>query len=222
MKHIIANSASDAWIKASNEVLNNGEQRGDLIEILNGIIEINGFSFNDNFDRNFRNVFGNDRIDFASSVTFIQPSVSLLGDFAYLPIGKSWKDTYFGRMVNWQGQYNQLENCLKILKQGIAVKRCEIIIYDPILDSRNMYKQPCLLSIDLKPRDGKLTLTAFFRSQAVSKSGYADYTALINLGQFLAKNSNLELKTVLIHATSLHVRKQNKELTKTKELLDLI
>ena len=124
-------------------------------------------------------------------------------------------------MINWQGKFNQLEHCLKILKQGIAVKRCEIIIYDPLLDAKNMYKQPCLLAIDFKPRDGKLYTTAFFRSQAVSKSGYADYTALMELTEWLAQHSNLECGSIEIHATSLHIRRQNNELKKTKELLIL-
>jgi thymidylate synthase len=222
MKIITASGASDAWIQASKEVLSTGTDRGDLIEILNGIIEISTFNDNQGFDLHFRRIMGDDRIDYASAVTFVQPTVSMLGDFSYNPISPNWHDTYFGRMCNWQGQYNQLENCLKILKQGIAVKRCELLIYDPIRDSRNMYKQPCLLAIDLKPRDGKLYLTAFFRSQAISKSGYADYTALINLGKWLASNSNLVLETVTIHATSLHVRRQKQELKKTKELLSIV
>jgi thymidylate synthase len=220
MISIQATSASTAWIEASRAVFAFGEERGDLIEVLNGIIQIRQFvPSNQLFDKEFRKIFGDERIDYASCVTFVIPTLGLDGEFAYNPIKPKWSDTYFGRMVRWQDKYNQIENCLKILKQGISVKRCEIMIYDPILDSKNMYKQPCLLSIDLKPRAGKLYLTAFFRSQAVSKSGYADYTALINLGNWLAKESNLKLEEVTIHATSLHIRKQNKELKHTKELL---
>jgi len=215
------NSAAEAWIQASELVLAHGKDRGDLIEVINGIIEISSFQFNSQFDANFRRVFGDDRIDYASAVTFVIPTESMLGGFQYNPIKPKWSDTYFGRMILWQNQFNQLENVLKILNEGKAVKRCEIIIYDPMIDAKNMYKQPCLLAIDLKPRDSKLQLTAFFRSQAISKSGYADYTALINLGKWLAENSKLTLETVTIHATSLHVRKQNKELKKTQELLSI-
>ena len=217
-----ATNAQSAWRLASEMVLKDGTDRGDLIEILNGIIEIYQFlPETPEFNRDFRRIFGDDRIDYASSVTFVEPAKNAFGDFMYAPIKPKWSDTYFGRMVRWQDKFNQLEHVLSILKQGIAVKRCEIMIYDPTIDARNMYKQPCLLAIDLKPRDGRLHLTAFFRSQAVSKSGYADYTALCKLGHWLAQNSGLMLESVTIHATSLHVRRQNQELKKTKELLNV-
>lgn len=224
MTAIYANCPEHAWVNASKQVLAIGIDRGDLIEILNGIIviapAIATYKY-PNFDSDFRRIFGDDRIDYAKAVTFVEPTISMLGDFQYSPIKPKWSDTYFGRMINWQDKFNQLENCIKILKQGIAVKRCEIIIYDPIIDSRNMYKQPCLLAIDFKPRDGFLYTTAFFRSQAISKSGYADYTALVELSKWVASQCNLEMGSVEIHATSLHVRRQNQELKKTKELLSL-
>lgn len=224
MYNISSESPDDAWIQASNFVLNNGVNQGDLIEVLNGIITIktSELKVNENFDINFRKIFGDDRIDYASSVTFVQPTIDVDGKFIYTPIKEKWNDTYFGRMVNFQGKFNQIENVISILKKGINVKRCELIIYDPIIDAKNMYKQPCLLAIDIKPRNKQITLTAFFRSQAISKSGYADYTALVNLGIFLAKSSNCILKEVVIHATSLHIRKQNKELSKTKQLLSIL
>ena len=93
-------------------------------------------------------------------------------------------------MVSWQGTFNQVENVIKILKQGKAVKRCELIIFDPSRDSRNPYSQPCMLMIDLKPRNGKLYLTSVLRSNRVSKSGYADYSALVSMGKFLADKLN--------------------------------
>jgi thymidylate synthase len=219
MKIIKAICAEDAWIQASKLVLAEGTDRGDLIEVLNGIIEIETYGQETIFNENFRKIFGDERIDYAKSVTFVKPTIGLDGSWSCNPIKPKWSDTYFGRIVNWQGKFNQLEHCLKILQQGIAVKRCEMIIYDPLIDAKNMYKQPCLLAIDLKPRDGKLYLTAFFRSQAVSKSGYADYTALVELCTWLAQQSNLEYGSVEIHATSLHIRRQNEELKKTKELL---
>jgi thymidylate synthase len=219
MNIINALCPADAWVQASKLILKEGTDRSDLIEIINGIIEITTYGKELIFDEKFRKIFGDERIDYAKSVTFVQPTVGLDGSWSYIPIKPKWSDTYFGRMINWQGKFNQLDHCLEVLKQGIAVKRCEIIIYDPLIDAKNMYKQPCLLAIDLKPRDGFLHLTAFFRSQAVSKSGYADYTALVELGTWLAQNSNLELATVTIHATSLHIRRQNNELKKTKELL---
>ena len=39
-------------------------------------------------------------------------------------------------MVSWKGEFNQVENVIKILSSGKAVKRCELIIFDPTKDAR--------------------------------------------------------------------------------------
>lgn len=222
MNNIIqCSSASDAWIKTSKYILSNGVKYGDITECLNLIIEIKEFKKDDNFDKNFRNIFGDERIDYASRVTFVEPQEGVFADWIYSPIKPIWKDTYFGRMVLFQNKFNQIENVLKILSQHIHTKRCEIVIYDPMIDAKNMYKQPCLLAIDIKPRDDELFLNAIFRSQAVSKSGYADYTALIKLGQFLANTTKYTLNTVSLFIASAHIRKQKKEYINTMKLLKL-
>jgi len=83
-----------------------------------------------------------------------------------------------------------------------------------------MYKQPCLLSIDLKPRDKELYLNATFRSQRVSKSGYADYTALIAMGKWLAEQSGMTLKQVDMTCHSLHIHASGDEFRNTKTILE--
>ena len=56
-------------------------------------------------------------------------------------------------MVSWKGEFNQVENVIKILSKD-SVKRCELIIFDYKGDES--YSQPCMCMIDLKPRNGKL------------------------------------------------------------------
>jgi thymidylate synthase len=220
---IEANSPAEAWIKTTKYLLANGKDEGSLVELLNVCIEINAFAssrFDKEFDVKFRKVMGDDRIDYASKITFVKPTISKLdGAFTYNPIEPKWSDSYFGRMINFKNSFNQLENVLKILKEGKNVKRCELIIYDPLTDARNMYKQPCLIFLDIKPRNGKLFLSAFFRSQRVSKSGYADYTALCNLGNFLAEQSNMKLEKVTSMACSCHLTTENGEKKKSIALL---
>jgi thymidylate synthase len=230
MTVIKATSAGDAWVKVSNHLLETGQKVGNLLEELNVMTEITEFLSDDWFDSHFRNIMGDDRIDFASSVTFVepQPKKSTNSFFSeeegldYTFIKENWHDSYWGRMVAWQGKFNQVENVIKILKTGMAVKRCELIIFDPSRDSRNPYSQPCMLAIDIKPRNGKLYLTSILRSNRVSKSGYADYSALINMGKFLAKESNMELEKVSILACSCHLGEMNQEIIKTKKLLEIL
>jgi thymidylate synthase len=230
--HIInATSPADAWVKGTEYLLEHGHWIHSLSEILNVCVSIdtNKLTIEEHntrspvFDKLFRQVFGDERIDYASSVTFIQPPKDGLFDKrTYIYLNNRWKDSYWGRMVAYQDKVNQIEHAIHLLSQGKNIKRCQIMVYDPLTDMKNMYKQPCLLGIDFKPRNGKLYTTAFFRSQRISKSGYADYMALCKLALYVAKESKLELGTVETIACSFHLTKENKERTKSLELLDLL
>ena len=218
---IESQSVSNGWIKVCNHLITNGTRVGNIIEELNLMLEINSFEFDKDFDLKFRSVFGDDRIDFASSVSFVKPK-ELNGYIFYEFIKDKWFKTYWGRMIKWNGEFNQVENVIKILRNGKSVKRCELIIYDPSRDSKNPYSQPCLMMIDLKPRNGKLYLTSILRSNRVSKSGYADFYSMVELGNFLSNQSNLELGKVSILSCSSHLGTMNGELKKTKKLLSLL
>jgi thymidylate synthase len=230
MTVIEATSPGDAWVKVSKHLLENGVRVGNLTEELNVVTEITQFESDEWFDGHFREVMGDDRIDFAKTVTFLQPEPKKSDNpffeaeegLDYKFIKDHWYQSYWGRMVNWKGEFNQVENVIKILKTGKAVKRCELIIFDPIKDARNPYSQPCMVAIDLKPRDGKLYLTSMIRSNRISKSGYADYTALVEMGKFLSEQSGLELGKVTVLANSCHLGDMNQETKKTKQLLEIL
>ena len=230
MTVIEATSPGDAWVKVSKYLLASGSRVGNLTEELNVVTEITQFESDDWFDGHFREVMGDDRIDFAKTVTFLQPEPKKADNpffeaeegLDYKFIKDHWYQSYWGRMVNWKGEFNQVENVIKILKTGKAVKRCELIIFDPIKDARNPYSQPCMVAIDLKPRDGKLYLTSMIRSNRISKSGYADYTALVEMGKFLSEQSGLELGKVTVLANSCHLGDMNQETKKTKQLIEIL
>jgi len=216
---IKVNSAASAWIEATKYVLKNGIKYGDITEVLNGIIEIENFSFDRNFDDKFRVVFGDKKIDYVSAFTFNTPIDTPLGR-QYKAVKPGWKNTYWGRMFSFNDKINQVEHVIKILKEKKNTKRCEIIIFRPE-DSSSIFKQPCLLSIDFKPRRLDLYMTATFRSQRISKSGYGDYTALINFGQWLCQETEHYLKKVTVIAHSLHVA-NNEELKNSNLLLNML
>ena len=230
MTVIEATSPGDAWVKVSKHLIANGVKVGDLTEELNVMTEITEFQSDDWFDPHFREIMGEDRIDYAKTVTFLEPKPFVSDSpffqaeegLEYKFIKDKWSDSYWGRMVAWQGTFNQVENVIKILKTGKAVKRCELIIFDPSRDARNPYSQPCMLAIDIKPRNGKIYLTSIIRSNRVSKSGYADYTALVEMGKFLAKESDMELGKVSVLACSCHIGKMNDETKKTHKLLEVL
>lgn len=228
MTVIEATSPGDAWVKVSKHLLEHGTKVGNLTEELNVMTEITEFKSDDWFDSHFREVMGDDRIDYAKSVTFVKPEPKVSDNpffqeeegLDYTFIKEHYHQSYWGRMVSWRGEFNQVENVIKILSTGKAVKRCELIIFDPIRDARNPYSQPCMIAIDLKPRNGKLYLTSIIRSNRVSKSGYADYTALVEMGHFLSEQSGLELGKVSVLACSCHIGDMNQEKKKTIKLLE--
>lgn len=223
--HIVkAHNCSEAWLKTTDVILREGEDMGGLKEILNLGIEISTPEVCPIFDKNFREVFGDERIDYASSVTFVEPTRNLLfpSELMYEQNGPGkWTNTYWGRMISWGGSFNQIEQAIKRLKENKQAKTIVISVYDPASDGRKvMGGMPCLLTVDLKPRAGRLHLTANFRSQAVSKSGYADYMALVSLCNFLCRESGcLEYGLVTSFAHSCHVRSENNELKNSKELM---
>jgi len=228
MTVIEATSPGDAWVKVSKHLLEHGTKVGNLTEELNVITEITEFKSDDWFDSHFREVMGDDRIDYAKSVTFVKPEPKVSDNpffqeeegLDYTFIKEHYHQSYWGRMVSWRGEFNQVENVIKILSTGKAVKRCELIIFDPIRDARNPYSQPCMIAIDLKPRNDKLYLTSIIRSNRVSKSGYADYTALVEMGHFLSEQSGLELGKVSVLACSCHIGDMNQEKKNTIKLLE--
>lgn len=230
MTVIEAVSPGDAWVKVSKHLLANGVKVGNLTEELNVMTEITQFESDEWFDLHFREIMGDDRIDYAKTVTFLKPEPKQAPNaffqaeegLEYKFIKDHWHDSYWGRMVSWQGNFNQVENVIKILKTGKAVKRCELIIFDPSRDARNPYSQPCMLAIDIKPRNGKIYLTSIIRSNRVSKSGYADYTALVEMGKFLAEQSDMELAKVSVLACSCHIGDMNDEKKKTIKLLEVL
>lgn len=219
--HIVeSTTASNAWFNTASYVLRHGENVGDLIELLNVATIITDFSENKEFSEHYVSIFGSDKYKPYIDFTFVEPVKDMLGHRVYTHEG-NWFRTHYGRMINYYG-VNQIENTIKALERHQNIKRCEIIIYDPQRDPKNLYKQPCMLTIDIKPRNGLVYLTCFMRSNTVSKSSYADYLALVRFGLFLARESLTKLGSVTVIAASCHIRHQNSELKKTQALLEEI
>jgi len=213
------------WYKTYKAIRAEGVKVSGIQEIPNLIMVLTGkFAPSKFFDTAFRQCFGDERIDYASSVTFVQPEKGLTG-YSY-PQNKpnvSWTETYWGRMTSFSGQINQIEAAIKKLSGGKNTKMISIAVYDPVKDSKKvMGGVPCLSSLDIKPRDGKLDITAFFRSMRFSKAGYADIKALCDLGLYLCERTGTEMGSLTLHATSGHIFYSGDEFRNSNALVDLI
>ena len=227
MDVIKTTSPSDAWVQTTEFLLENGN-KDVMDESINLAVEIeDNFEPDPKFDSAFRYIFGDERIDYASSVTFVQPKEHpFIPGMMYRQGGRDsemkWNKTYWGRMISWDGTFNQIEQTIKRLKEHKNSKTIAMSIYDPKSDGRKtMGGMPCLLSIDCKPRKDGLYLTAFFRSMRISKSGYADFVALCKLGKYLTEQSGIELKRVTTIGGSVHLGSMNSEKSNSKKLLEI-
>ena len=121
-----AKSPAKAFLFVSDFLLQNGIKRSGIIEILNGVIEFTDFEdgdFENQFDKKFREIFEDERIDYASKVTFIEPTKNENNEYQYETVKKGWKNSYWGRMIKYEDKFNQFENVINILKNGKNIKR---------------------------------------------------------------------------------------------------
>jgi len=217
MRVLQCTTIEDAWIQSIKTLDTYGKKESGIKEELNLVIEITDFKKCKRFDKHFRKVFGDERIDYASAYTFIDPREK---GYTQIEKGAKWTATYWSRLHNWYGMFNQIEQIKKRLKEHKSAKTIAASVYDPISDGKKvMGGMPCLLSLDFKPRPEGLHITAFFRSMRLSKSGYGDFDAVVALGQYLCEEADLSLHKVTFIAGSGHISTSGDEYKKTKELL---
>ncbi len=108
-----AQSISELWKETTNLLLDKGDKKLNH-ELLNLIMVLEDFREDSDFDLSFRKVFGDERVDYASGVTFVHPTGDDYDGWEYKSIidGK-WSKTYWGRMWNWNGEFNQIEQSIK-------------------------------------------------------------------------------------------------------------
>lgn len=228
-KLIEANSIAQLWCKVYGTIQKEGNKISGIQEIPNLVMVLRkdfgvGSKVSKFFDKTFRKVYGDERIDYAASVTFVQPTKGLVGwDYQQNDNTKKWTHSYWGRMIAFGGEVNQIEAAIKKLSSGKNTKMISIAIYDPVSDHRKvMGGVPCLSSIDIKPRDKFLDVTAFFRSMRFGKAGYADIKALCDLSLYLCERTSMEMGSLTLHATSCHNFTSGEESKQGSELLRLM
>ena len=222
-----AKNIDSLWRKTMSAIMEHGEKISGIQEIPNLVLVLTeNFRSSRFFDTEFRKAFGDERIDYAKSVTFVRPEMGMTEPvYKQNDPGAKWTNSYWGRMISWQGEVNQIESAIKKLKGGKNTKMISIGVYDPKSDHKKvMGGVPCLSSIDIKPRNDKLDITAFFRSMRFSKAGYADVAALCDLGMWLCERSGskLELGSITCIATSGHIFYSGDEFRQAKQLLDVL
>ncbi|TMU54817.1 thymidylate synthase [Flagellimonas algicola] len=108
--------------------------------------------------------------------------------------------TYFERLIAFDGKdrkINQLEIVISSLQQNSKNKRrskLQASIFNPEKDHTNAMYQgfPCLQHVTFyKTKNNGLILNSFYAIQHLYRRAYGNWLGLINLGKFVAKESNL-------------------------------
>lgn len=111
------------------------------------------------------------------------------------------KGTYFERLIAFgEVKKNQLEIIISSLQEDSKVKRrskLQACTFDPLNDHSEGAFQgfPCLQHVTFyKSESGGLIINSFYAMQYLYQRAYGNWLGLINLGKFVAKETQLELE----------------------------
>lgn len=112
---------------------------------------------------------------------------------------KNRNGTYFERLISYNGDKNQLETTITsyLKDKGVRRSKMQASIFDPRYDHTDLPYQgfPCLQHVTFYVnKNGGLILNSFYAIQYLYERGYGNWLGLIYLGQFMAKEMNLEFE----------------------------
>ena len=108
---------------------------------------------------------------------------------------------------NWPGEkIDQLIELIYKLKTEQNSRRCIAITWIPGIDSGEN-EVPCLQLVDFLYREGKLHLSAVFRSHDVEKAWVPNFYGLWHVLEFVAKGAGMDMGDVTIHSIAAHYYK---------------
>ncbi len=109
------------------------------------------------------------------------------------------RGTYFERLINFNGESNQLEIIINSILNDPGVRRSKLqaSIFDPMQDHLDTPYQgfPCLQHVTFYvTADKGLVLNSFYAIQLLYRKAYGNWLGIINLGKFMANELNLKFE----------------------------
>lgn len=203
---------------ALDDLLYGGNWVGEKKEIINYVAEVRDPLWtdeeHDEIVEKLDDWHGDSHYKITTNWTFPEnPKTGLTGDL------KPTDETgdYFKALVT---PNNQIRSIIDKIDQWGRVNRACAQVWDRRDDINDMYP-PCLMTIQILYRDGKVNLTAYFRSHTVAKSYYGDITALGRLQSWVAQEIDAEVGVLTVMSGSLHIRKKNNEDELAEELAEV-
>jgi len=118
--------------------------------------------------------------------------------------------SYGERMFDFKG-IDQIQWAIDRLDRNPESKSASIGLLMPERDTRAEHI-PCMVLVDFKKRDGKLNLTAIFRSHDFGKKALPNFVALGKLLEQVSKATRSETGKLTCHSISAHVYESDSNL----------
>jgi len=118
--------------------------------------------------------------------------------------------SYGERMFNFKG-IDQIQWAIDRLNRKPESKSASIGLLMPERDTRAEHI-PCMVLVDFKKRDGKLNLTAIFRSHDYGKKALPNFVALGRLLEQVSKATHSETGKLTCHSISAHIYESDSKL----------
>jgi len=117
--------------------------------------------------------------------------------------------TYGERLRSWaipgiSESVDQIERLINHLNSDSNTRRATAVTWIPPVDSAKD-EIPCMIVDDFKIREGKVNLTALFRSHDFAGAYPANLYGLTHLLEYVAKGTGTELGTIVTLSVSAHI-----------------
>jgi thymidylate synthase len=192
MKYISAPTIGRAWAKAYRLVMEEGHEMNDgtapITEVMNLYISVDDAQSSDKI------------LDAMADPGMIDWMVNK--NFGGMEPVLDWGYSYGARLHNFNG-IDQVAEVVNKLRLRPGSKASTISLMDPSEDFSG--HMPCVIALDVKIRDGKLTITGLFRSQDIGKKFYADAMALAAIQKEIALAVGVDCGSIELLIASAHV-----------------
>ena len=235
---IEGSSVAECWLKCLRQIVKVNEFSPAVVKI-NVSEDLPSYHFDlvDELDAFLKDV-GQPSIETTANTIFPK-SLSRGSPSVYERFDKIWKYVkrdpknrnghYFRRFMAYGEKsrcepINQLKhivdtyNGIKGVRNPVHRRSALIAMtFDPLLDHTAQPQRgfPCLQQVCFVPHsDGSISVNAIYAMQYLSDRAFGNYLGLIELGQFMAQQMNLELKELQCIASVLVLGKMNKSMAK--------
>lgn len=118
--------------------------------------------------------------------------------------GKTNNSAY-GYIIHKKYGFDQLQQIIELLKKDRNTRRAVLNISDPAINRIETKDMQCTIALQFLIRNDKLEMTVYMRSNDIYFGFPYDYIYFVSLGQYIAKQLNIEFSLYTHHATSMHM-----------------